>query len=227
MVALEQPNAKADGGAYRPELDIQNVQPQFPAPNFAAHYRRFTSWGHVQTGTLVKLMRWHDLTGANLYDLSGQQLGWGFNVSSLIKANKMLSIKTEWIYGQGISNYFADPPPDIGLQSNASDPARPIKGKALPIWGFYVFTEWKLSSSLSSTVGYASETLTNSNLQEANAFRKGQYALMNLRYYPVDRVMVGVEYQFGRRYNFSDQFSPSGNKLQVSCKVNFSSGELK
>lgn len=226
-VALDRPNAKADGGSYRPQLDLENVEPQFVMPNLVAHYRRATTWGHMQVGGLFKLMKWNDMTGANPYDLTGQAIGWGLNASARIQAGNLLIIKTEAVYGEGAQSYFADAPPDVGLQSNYSDPVRPVVGKALPIYGFYVFTEWTLTRRLSSTIGYASQQVTNSDLQDPSAFRNGQYALINFRYYPVERVMAGIEYQYGRRGNYSDEFSSTGNKIQLSFKFNFTSGELK
>ena len=34
--------------------------------------------------------------------------------------------------------------------------------------------------------------------------------------------MVGIEYQYGKRNNYSDGFHSTDNKLQLSCQVNFS-----
>jgi hypothetical protein len=223
---LERPNGKADGGDYRPQLDLENVVPQFVMPNIAAHYRRYAHWGHVQMGGLFKLMKWTDLTGANPMDLSGQAIGWGANASTLIRTGALLNIKAEVVYGEGAQSYIADAPPDVGLQSNFDDPTRPVKGKALPIFGFMFFTEWKWSAKLASTIGYSGTHVTNSDLQDATAFRTGDYGLANLRYYPVDRTMIGIEYLYGRRINYTDNYSPTGNKIQLSFKFNFSSGEL-
>ena len=41
-------------------------------------------------------------------------------------------------------------------------------------------------------------------------------------HYPAKNVMVGGEYQWGRRENFSDGFSSDGSKIQFSFKYNFS-----
>lgn len=226
LVALERPNAKADGGSYRPQLDLENVDPKFIIPNLVTHYRRMATWGHIQAGGLLRLLKWADLSGAHPYDLTGQDVGWGVNVSALVRTGKILVIKSQAVYGEGAQSYFADAPPDVGLQSNYDDPLRPLEGKALPIYGIYFFTEWRLTSNLSGTIGYATQEVANTDMQDASAFRKGQYALINVRYYPVDRVQVGFEYQFGRRDNFADDLLSTGNKIQLSLKVNFSSREL-
>ena len=51
---------------------------------------------------------------------------------------------------------------------------------------------------------------------------RGHYALFNLLYTPVPNVMMGGEFQWGRRENFSDGFTSDGVKVQFSFKYNFS-----
>ena len=87
---------------------------------------------------------------------------------------------------------------------------------------FFTFAEIKWNKKLQSSVGYSMETIKNSDLQSAHAFKKGQYGLFNLRYYPVTNLMAGIEYQYGRRDNFSDGFHSNGNKIQLSFEFLFS-----
>ena len=61
-----------------------------------------------------------------------------------------------------------------------------------------------------------------SNGQKANAYHRGHYALGNLLYYPVENVMVGGEFQWGRRENFFDGFASNDYRIQFSFKYNFS-----
>src|SRR5262249_7535744 len=91
----------------------------------------------------------------------------------------------------------------------------------LPVWGFFSFAEIKWTPKLESSIGYSMLTIDNSDLQSSTAFRKGQYGLINFRYYPVERVMFGAEYQYGRRDNFSDGFHSVGNKIQIMFEFNF------
>jgi hypothetical protein len=71
-------------------------------------------------------------------------------------------------------------------------------------------------------MGYSMLTITNADLQSPDAFRKGQYALINVRYYPVQNLMLGIEYQYGKRNNYKDGFYSNGNKIQATFKYNFS-----
>jgi hypothetical protein len=55
-----------------------------------------------------------------------------------------------------------------------------------------------------------------------NAFNEGQYALVNLLHYPAKNVMVGGEFEWGRRENFADGFESEDYRIQFSFKYNFS-----
>jgi hypothetical protein len=226
MVALDRPKGSADGGDYTHYIELENVQPRFLLPNLAAHYRRTFKDGHVQGGVLLKYLEWKDLNETTPYDLSGWDIGWGFSLSSRFQILKIMAIKAQAFYGEGIQNYVADAPTDVGLQSNPGSPTKPFIGKALPVAGAYLFTEWKWNSSLESTIGYSWEDIRNSDLQRPDAFQRGLYGLINLRYQPAPQVMAGIEYQHGKRDTNSDGFTAIGSKIQVSVRVNFSSGDL-
>ena len=57
---------------------------------------------------------------------------------------------------------------------------------------------------------------------QANAFNQGHYALTNLLWSPIQNFMVGTEFQYGRRINFSDGFNVNDYRIQFSFKYNFS-----
>jgi hypothetical protein len=221
-IALERPGGTADGMDYSNSVDISNVRPRLPLPNLATHYRREWKWGYTQMAAIAKYLQWKDLSDTSAFDLSGSDVGWGINFSTVINASKHLKLKIQGEYGEGFQNYIADPSPDVALQSNPENSRSPVKGKALPVWGFFSFAEVEWTSKLKSSIGYSMLTITNSDLQSPDAFRKGQYALINLRSYPAENLMVAIEYQYGRRDNFSDGFHSVANKIQCSFKYNFS-----
>lgn len=221
-IALERPGATADGTDYSNSVDISHVKPHLPMPNLVTHYRHNWNWGHMQVAGIIKNIRWKDISDTSVYDLSGADLGWGINISTVINASTKLKFKVQGECGEGFQNYTADPSPDIALQSNPGNTVAPVKGKALPLWGFFTFAEIKWSEQIQSSIGYSMLRVTNADLQSPDAFRQGQYGLFNLRYYPVTNMMMGIEYQYGRRENFRDGFYSTGNKIQFSFKFNFS-----
>jgi hypothetical protein len=221
-IAFERPGATADGTDYSNSVDIQNVKPRLPLPNLVTHYRRNWNWGYTQIGAIAKYLEWKDTSPTPSQDLSGSDIGWGFNASTVINAGKRLKFKLQGEYGEGYENYMADPSPDVALGSNPGNSISPVKGKALPAWGFLSFVEVEWTPKLKSSMGYSMINIKNADLQSPDAFRKGEYALINLRCYPVDDAMFGIEYQYGKRHNFNDGFYSNGNKIQFSFKFNFS-----
>ena len=131
-------------------------------------------------------------------------------------------IRLQLVFGEGIQNYMNDSPVDIGIVSNLGNPVTPILGKPIPIVGLVAFLDHTWNEKFSSTVGYSWQDNDNTDGQTPDAFKIGHYALGNLLYYPVPNVMVGGEFQWGRRENFSDGFQSDGVKLQFSFKYNFS-----
>ncbi|HMS65676.1 MAG TPA: DcaP family trimeric outer membrane transporter [Ignavibacteria bacterium] len=222
-VALERPGGSAAGPDESIErIDISGVKPYYNLPNLTAQYRFGGDWGYVTVAGVLKSLKWREISDSAAFKLNGSAVGWGTNLSAVINTGKNVKLKFQGVIGQGMENYLADVSPDVGLESNSADINTPYIGKAIPIHGFFAFAEILWNSKMKSSLGYSYEKISNTNLQPANAYRQGQYALVNLLYTPMENFMTGVEYQFGRRDNFSDGFHSIGNKLQISFKYFYS-----
>jgi hypothetical protein len=220
--ALERPGASADQGNYANRIELQNVKGQFPYPDLSAEYRYGGDWGYVEVAGIVRYMKWNDML-ADQFDLSGSATGWGVNLSSNLKFGGGKNVlRLQYVYGEGIENYMNDAPADLGIQNNPGDPVRPIEGKLLPVTGLVAFLDHNWNDRWSSTIGYSSVTIDNTDGQTSSAFRKGQYALVNLLCTPVKDFMVGGEVQWGKRENFTDGWSVDDLRFQFSVKANFS-----
>jgi DcaP outer membrane protein len=221
MIAAERPGASSDGGVYADRIELQNITPRFPAPDISGAYKYSSGWGYVRAAGIVRWMNWDDNSN-NQFDLTGDATGWGINLSSNIKAGKNDTIRLQYAYGEGIQNYMNDAPADVGVVLNFQDPVRPLLGETLPITGIVAFLDHTWNTKFSSTVGYSLTDIDNTDGQAPDAYRRGHYALGNLLYYPAPNAMVGGEFQWGRRENFSDGFHSDGLKVQFSFKYNFS-----
>jgi hypothetical protein len=111
---------------------------------------------------------------------------------------------------------------DVGIVANPGNAVTPILGEPIPILGLVAFVDHTWNEHYSSTVGYSWQENDNTEGQNPDAFRTGHYVLGNLLYYPAPNVMVGGEFQWGRRENFADGFESDGFKVQFSFKYNFS-----
>ena len=221
MFALERPGASGDAGVYSDRIEIQNVKGRNVLPDFSGAYKVSQKWGHVRVGGMLRKITWDDLL-ADRFELGDSVLGWGLNFTSVLNVSPNDVLRLQYAYGRGIENYMQDSPVDVGIQNNLSNPVTPILGKPLPITGIVVFLDHNWNKQMSSSVGYSSQDIDNTNAQAPSAFHAGKYALGNLLYSPVPNVMVGGEFQWGRRTNFSDGFHSDGVKVQFAFKYNFS-----
>jgi hypothetical protein len=220
MFAAARPGASGDQGVYADRIELDGIRARFPLPDFAVAYKYTAGWGYVRTAGMLRKINWDD-TLVDAVDLSGGTTGWGWNVSSNLKAGASDVLRLQLTIGEGIQNEMNDSPVDIGIANN-NDPLRPFVGEALPIVAISMFLDHTWSEKYRSAVGYSWQDNDNSDAQAPNAFKVGHYALGNLLYYPVPDVMLGGELQWGRRDNFSDGFSSDGLKVQFSFKYNFS-----
>jgi hypothetical protein len=167
-------------------------------------------------------MNWDD-TLDDAFDLSGDATGWGVNLSSNLNfREKKDVVRLQYVFGAGIQNYMNDSPVDVGLIFQPDNALTPISGEAVGIIGIFAFLDHSWSPRWSTTVGYSMQDNDNTEGQAPNAFKRGDYALGNLLFTPVPNVMMGGEFQWGRRENFSDGFESEAYKLQFSFKYNFS-----
>lgn len=220
-VALEQPGAISDEGIYANRIELQNVRAAFKAPDLSAEYRRMIKNGYVELAGILKWIRWENTVPSPI-DLSGEEIGWGFNLSSTQQLTVKTLFKGQFIYGKGIESHLTDGGPDIGIGNNLQDPVRPVLGVALPVIGGLAFVEHAWNSRWSSVIGYARIHIYNSDAQAATAYKDGHYTALNLLYRPIPQFLTGGEVLWGERANFSDGFEASTVRVQFSVKYSFS-----
>jgi hypothetical protein len=219
-IALERPGASADQGEYSDRVELQSVKPRFPVPDLSAEYRQAFKFGYIELAGIVRKMEWEDQNPAGP-DLSGDAMGWGLNLSTNIKLGKKIVFRGSALTGEGVQNYMNDAPVDVALKTNPGNTTKPVEGVALPLTGVSAFFDIAWSDKFSSSAGYSMIDIDNSDGQSADAFKKGQYAIANIAYYPVKNAMMVAELQWGDRANFKDGFTSSITKVQFTFKYNF------
>jgi hypothetical protein len=225
-IALERPGASGDAGNFADRIELQNVKGRFPYPDLSAEYRSGGhEWGYVELAGILRYIEWDDQLD-DQFDLSGDELGWGLDLTSNIKfggePDRRNVARLGVVYGEGIENYMNDAPVDVGVRTNFGDPRRPLVGELLPVVGVTAFVDFNWSETATSSIGYSYIDIDNSDGQAASAFEHGEYAIANIMFYPVKNVMMGPELQYGRRENFHDGFSSDDFRVQFSAKYNFS-----
>ena len=219
-IALERPGASGDGGVYADRIELSNITPRFNWPDLTGNARIDRNWGYLQAAAIVRKIGWID-TSSNTTNLGGSVVGWGINLTSNLNLSKKDVAKLAFVYGSGIENYMNDAPFDVGVANNPPNSRFPIKGVALPLLGMVSFLDHTWNEHFTSSAGYSLEDIQNSNAEKASDFHQGHYAIANLLYHPVPKVMMGGEFQFGRRVNYLDGFSFNDYRLQFSFKYDW------
>jgi len=178
-------------------------------------------FGYVELAGMLRRIEWEDLNDDE-FELSGGATGWGLNLTTNINFGENDIFRGGVVYGEGIQNYMNDAPVDVGIRNNFSDPVSPVEGVALPMIGISAFLDHTWSDKFSTSVGYSMLDIENSDAQTDDSYKKGQYALVNLLYYPAENFLAGIEYQWGNRENFRDGWNTSVSRVQFSFKYNFS-----
>jgi len=220
-LALERPGASGDPGTLANRVELQNIIGRNPAPDVTGAYTMTGKHGYVRVAGVVRRIAWDDVLD-DAFDLSGSATGWGLNFSSNLKPGKNDVVRIQVVYGEGIQNYMNDSPVDVGIVSNPGNAVTPIKGDLIPILGTVFFLDHTWNDKWTTSVGFSHQDNKNTEGQAPDAFHRGYYALGNLLYTPVAGVMMGGEFQWGRRENNSDGWKYDGYKLQFSFKYNFS-----
>jgi cell division protein FtsB len=219
-IALERPGGSADQGVYAGRIELSNVQPRFNFPDLTGNARIVRNWGYLQTSGIVRKIGWVD-TSANKTNLGGSVVGWGINLTSNLNLSKNDVAKLAFVYGRGIENYMNDATFDVGIAHTPPNSSVPFKGVLLPVYGVVAFLDHSWNEHFTSSAGYSLVDIQNSNAQLASDFHTGDYAVANLLYHPVPKVMMGGEFQFGRRTNYLDGFSFNDYRMQFSFKFDW------
>jgi hypothetical protein len=114
-----------------------------------------------------------------------------------------------------------DAPIDLGVEVDSFNLTKPFKGKALPITGWMAFIDHKWNDVFSSSLGYSVADIDTAPSALPGAYKKGEYAIVNLVATPFKNTMVAAEVQWGRRTNV-DGFTSDALKVHLAFKYNFS-----
>ncbi len=224
-LALERPGASADQDTFRTAILAEGVQGRFPAPDASAEFRLGKPWGYVEVAGIVRYGRWDDTVKESGVDLSGSATGWGINLSSNVKTGSKGVLRGQVVYGEGIENYMNDATNDI-IAVASGNPAKPLKGKMLPVLGVVAFYDHSWNDKWSSTLGGSMVKMSELSNAFPETFELGYYAVVNVLHYPTKNVTVGLEGQYGRRENVKpavgDRFTSQDFRVQFGAKYNFS-----
>jgi hypothetical protein len=234
--ALERPGASADQGQYGEGFIyasvLDDVTFRFTVPDLTAEYRYSSSWGYLELAGILRSIKWED-HNTDQFDLSGSTLGWGLSLSTRLKLNNKIIFHGAFTTGAGIQNYMNDADADVGIKRQYNNTLTPITGVAIPLIGVVTYFDIYWNLKLSTAVGYSIMNNRTTEAQLSTAYKKGQYASINLLYVPAKNCLMGPELQWGMRQNNDFEGDPRFNlpaakgnsgtdlKLQISFRYSF------
>ena len=227
VVGLEVPSAAIDEGkaadfatctaslpfpCFAPPLDVLE-KPRYP--DITGHVRAEGPWGHVQLAGVARWVTFDTPTGIS-GNPSGTVFGYGGNLTALIKTFGDDSIKGQIAYGKAIATYSNDCCFD--LAPSAAMP--PAHATALPLLDWFIYYDHWWSKQWSSSIGFSQNLQTNSPGQFDDQQHIGYYASVNLLYYPMQNVTLGIEGLWGERVDISGA-KGQDERVQFSARVKF------
>jgi hypothetical protein len=228
-VALEHPSDDIDPGNIRliDENIAANIQPNEDLPDLTAAVRYGGDWGHVRLAGILRKIG-YDTRGTEGNEPNGEETGWGLNATSAVKLS-LATARLGVVYGRGIATYMNDGGMDLApAVSTILQPPSLIlvpRAEAVKLLGVSAYVDFQWAKQWSSAVGYSFTKVDNTNFQDPTAFRRGDYASVNLLWAPADQILTGAELLWGKRTD-NDGESGTDLRLQYSAKLSFSSRNL-
>lgn len=224
-VAIEQPSNDIDTGNLSRDFDpaaVSGIQGDEKVPDLTAQFRSGQNWGHVQLAGILRRVG-YETAGVPSNKPKGSEVGWGLDLTSVVKARAKDALKVGVVYGAGIASYMNDGGMDLAPKGSTTTT---LSAKAVPLLGVSAYYDIQWNDKWTSSLGASLTQVDNTDYQAADAFKSGHYASANLLYYPTKNVFYGVEYLYGRREDNNGE-AGQDQRVQLSAHYSFSSKDFK
>jgi hypothetical protein len=218
-VAVERPGQDVDVGVLR-EVDptiAGNIQSDQKVPDFVASVRVSRPFGHVQLAGILRRNAWETKNTPDNAP-SGSTIGYGAAATSRINLAAKDRVLLSAAGGKGIAALVNDAGPDVAAEGSAGS----ASSTGIPLLAGMAWYEHAWSEAVTSSLGYSIVWMDNTALQAGGAFKRGDYASVNLLVSPVKRVLLGGEALYGR---LEQKGGATGTdfRIQLSARFSFSS----
>jgi hypothetical protein len=223
-IAAEQPLNNIDPGNIRlfDEFSETEVQNDEKTPDLTAQFREEQDWGHIQIAAILRRVGYQYQITPDEPWIAGYEIGWGVNLSASLKLADKDKLLLQVVHGDGIASYMNDGGMDLAptVEVNPLTLNAALKAEAVPLTGISAYYNHYWTSKWESAFGYSLTEVSNTNFQTPTVFHKGQYASINLLAYPIEELMIGGEFLWGK---LTQNNGETGDDLrfQFSAKYSF------
>ena len=191
----------------RPVFDLNSAPSgdlERPAPDLIGRARFETSWGHLQSAALVRMLRYRQDNG-----IEDDEIGWGFNFTGRANLHDFDSVLFQVAFGEAIESYRQAPDAAVGANGLI---------EVIPLVAWVVGYEVNWTERITSTLVYSAGDGTNTAFQLPGAPQAAEYLAANLIFYPRPGFSWGAEYLYGARTD-ADNSMGQANRIQFSVRL--------
>ncbi len=181
-------------------------------PTFVGNINRSGDWGVITFSGMTDVNRFFDNN-----DKTRVTMGYGGAFSAIINTGKQDKLSLFAVAGKGVANFISDL---SGSGYNGVLTNNPDELKLLSSYGGFVAYTHYWNAKWNSNLIYSFVGLEKTSLVSSNAFQFSNYALGNLFYQPLDRLMFGMEYIYGNLYIQNDA-TGDAHRLQFLAQFSF------
>lgn len=165
-------------------------------PNLAAFSQyEWTPNQHIRLAGIMRVLPYRDLVAGK--DMN--EIGWGIQLSSVMRPFKPLSLYFMGNYGKGIGSLTGDL--IMGNYDLVNNPNRPGTMYAPRLFGWYGAAQYHFTSSLFAGVTFGQLRYLPEYKQSPSEYKYGLYSAFNVFWNITPRIQVGGEYNLGKRQN--------------------------
>lgn len=209
---------------WQAALALEYAQPSYSKGDFAESIRQkvpdipinvrysMKNGSHLQAGAILRNISYKDM----VKDDDKIKTGWGVMMSGNLNLCKKTSFMFQGVYGKGIANYIQDIS-GIGYDL-VPKPGQDGRLKAPGMWGAFGAFQQDWTSKLSSSLIYSYARLESRGTLTGTTYKYAQYAGANLLWNFTEYGTTGIEYVFGRRNDFNQDY---GNASRINAMIQY------
>jgi hypothetical protein len=171
--------------------------------------------GHFRLGGIVRSSTYNSITHKKAYT----EMGWGVQGSTAFNPVKALRLFGQMNYGKGISHLISDlAAQNIDL---VPDLERPGRMQVLPVMGWYAGVQYDFTPDIFVTGAYSQAGVyKNYPVSGSDAYRYGQYLVLNTFWKVSPNLHLGAEYLRGWRTDFNNEITKA-NRASLFVQYSF------
>ena len=159
-------------------------------------------WGggqHVRLAGVLRTLPYRNLiTGKNI-----NKIGWGLQLSSIARPTSSITTYITANTGRGYAGLGGDLL--VGAYDLVADPAKPGELYAPLSFGYSAGVQYNFTPSVFMSGTFSQTRYLPEHQVDPSDYKYGLYMAVNAFWYLTPRIMAGVEFDLGKRQNFSGE----------------------